>query len=357
MTAMDEIEMLPTGIEGGVDTNARAWITLEQLPGVEVKPLRASSETGMFSTLLRLEAARRIESLVILGALDMTVLSGTCRFEGPDLDVMVSEGVYGYIPANTRIDGILAETTTEILVTAYGPIAVVEGARVISVVTARDLQRAAADHDVWLVPNTLAECLRPRPEEKLDSGEPLAIADPEVSARLIRTREVAADAARHPHFVDTRAIDFFFSPDDPDIGLKVLRVSAETGVVSLQVRHNGTAGPHYHLGPADFLVLSGRIGYRAGPPEGYGAGVWFFEPAGARHEATHRIGTEDLVYTANVYGPIQFDSGVGTPIVAVASWMVYQAIAEAAGFPLVANVFEGDASLLAWAPLGSAPTR
>lgn len=28
-----------------------------------------------------------------------------------------------------------------------------------------------------------------------------------------------------------------------------------------------------------------------------------------------------------------------------------EALADAAGFPLVANVFDGDASLLAWAPL------
>ena len=41
------------------------------------------------------------------------------------------------------------------------------------------------------------------------------------------------------------------------------------------------------------------------------------------------------------------------PISAVVSWMQYKAAAEAAGHPLVANVFEGDSSLLAWSPLGS----
>ena len=47
------------------------------------------------------------------------------------------------------------------------------------------------------------------------------------------------------------------------------------------------------LGVADFMVLSGRIGYRAGPPEGYGPGVWFYESAGARHEATQRVGDDE----------------------------------------------------------------
>ena len=67
-----------------------------------------------------------------------------------------------------------------------------------------------------------------------------------------------------------------------------------------EVRQNGQAPPHYHLGPADFFVLSGHIGYRAGPPAGYGPGTYIYEPAGARHEATQRVpGTEseDLIYT------------------------------------------------------------
>ena len=124
------------------------------------------------------------------------------------------------------------------------------------------------------------------------------------------------------------------------------------------MRHNGVAGPHYHLGAADFLVLSGRIGYRAGPPEGYGPGVWFFEPAGARHEATQRVGEdEDLIYTANVYGPVQFDEGPGTPITAVQSWMQYKEAAKAFGLKLVANQFEADSSLLAWAPVGAGVER
>ena len=131
-------------------------------------------------------------------------------------------------------------------------------------------------------------------------------------------------------------------------------MSEETGISSLIVRHNGVAGPHYHLGAADFLVLNGHIGYRAGPPEGYGPGVWFYEPAGARHEATQRVGDhEDLIYTANVYGPVQFDEGPGTAITAVQSWMQYKQAATAFGLHLVANQFESDSTLLAWAPVGA----
>jgi hypothetical protein len=135
------------------------------------------------------------------------------------------------------------------------------------------------------------------------------------------------------------------------VGLKILRVSEETGFVSVIVRHNGVAPPHYHLGAADFMVLAGRIGYRAGPPEGYGPGVWFYEPAGARHDATQRLTDEDLIYTANLFGPIQFDSGRGTPIGFVFSWMTYKAMADAAGSRLLRSSFADDRSLLAREPL------
>ena len=108
-----------------------------------------------------------------------------------------------------------------------------------------------------------------------------------------------------------------------------------------------------HIAGADFLVLEGALGVRAGPPEGYGPGTWFYEPAGARHDATQRVSEDDLIYTANVYGPLFFDKGPGTPISAVVSWMDYVALAEAGGIKLVPNTFTNDSSLLAWAPIES----
>ena len=65
---------------------------------------------------------------------------------------------------------------------------------------------------------------------------------------------------------------------------------------------------------------------------------------------------EDLIYTANVYGPVQFDEGPGTPIAAVQSWIQYKELVNESGINLVENTFEGDTSLLAWAPLGNAAT-
>ena len=76
-------------------------------------------------------------------------------------------------------------------------------------------------------------------------------------------------------------------------------------------------------------------------------------PPGARHDASQRVTDEDLIYFANIYGPLMFDSGLGTPVVAVLSWMEYVALAEAGGSKLVPNTFTDDSSLLAWAPIGS----
>ncbi|MXV90306.1 MAG: hypothetical protein F4121_13495 [Acidimicrobiia bacterium] len=347
-------DFAPTGVEGGVDTNALPWLRIPQAPGLRFKPLRASGETGMISAVVALDAGTALAPLVHLGAADLLVLSGRMHYTHGPLTATVGPGTWGYIPANSRVEGLLVDSDTELLVNLHGPVAFLDadGRSVTGVLTSLDIQAAARHAGLTLVPNTLAECLRPRPFPA--GSAPLAIADDEAARQLLAAEEIAADGAdTDPHFVDTRALEFSRVPANPGFGRKILRVSEETGHVSMIFRHNGVAGPHYHLGAADFMVLSGRIGYRAGPPEGYGRGVWFYEPAGARHDSTRRLGDEDLIYTANIYGPIQFDDGPGTPVSAVMSWMQYKAAAAAAGHPLVANVFEGDSSLLAWSPLGS----
>ncbi len=352
----------PTGIEGGVDTNNLPWIDLPQAPGLAIKPLRASSESGMFSVIARIRAGTTVRDLVYLGGMDMIVLSGGMRYVGGALESTLEPGTWGYVPANARIGALTADVDTEFLGNFYGPVAFLgDKGRVSSLLTALDVLAAAHDRGLTLIPNTLAECMQP-PEAKKSPKwqgprEPLAIAGNSAGALVDKAASGSSASQVHPHFVDTKQVPWIENPSVPDMGLKVLRVSEETGITSLIVRHNGVAGPHYHLGAADFLVLSGRIGYRAGPPEGYGPGVWFYEPAGARHEATQRVSDEDLIYTANVYGPLQFDEGPGTPIVAVQSWMQYKAMADSVGVKLVRNTFEGDGSLLAWAPLGESAAR
>jgi len=347
-------EFSPTGIEGGLDTNEMPWLSLPQASGMSIKPLRASSESGMFSLIIKLDAGTTLSDLVFLGAMDLMMLSGELEFPDGELASKIGPGIWGYIPANARVSSIVAASDTEFLANCFGPLAFLKSkSHIRHLLTAMDVAQIANQHGVTLVPNTLAECMQDRPGTQLPDATPLAIAG-DAAPELLTKIEANSFATVNPHFVDTRDVPWIVNPGLPDIALKILRVSEETGVTSLIVRHNGVAGPHYHLGAADFLVLSGRIGYRAGPPEGYGAGVWFFEPAGARHEATQRIGEdEDLIYTANVYGPVQFDDGPGTPIAAIQSWMQYKELADASGVTLVQNTFAGDASLLAWSPLGT----
>jgi hypothetical protein len=287
----------------------------------------------------------------------MMVLDGAVSYpEGPMAGTL-QPGTWGYVPANTRVKGLTAEKDTEILTNFFGPMAFLDhqGKNVNSVLTSTDIQLAAKNRGITLVPNTLAECMQDRPPAYEGSGTPLAISRSDARHLVGTAAEVAAttDSLRHPHYVDTRMVPWYVNPATPDVGLKVLRVSEETGFVSVIVRHNGVAPPHYHLGAGDFLILGGRLGYRAGPPEGLGAGYWVYEPAGARHESTQRLSDEDLIYTANLYGPIQFDSGHETPIAFVFSWMQYLEMAKAAGTPLMSNVFPDDASMLAWTPVGA----
>lgn len=340
-------EWNPTGIEGGVDTNKLPWIPLPQVPGMSFKPLRVSKETGMFSVIMQMKKGTVQPDTAYMGAADLMVLSGKMTYSKGPLGGTVDPGTWGYIPGGARVESIVAEEDCEYLMNFYGPAAFLEGGAVKSVFTGPDVAAAATKRGISLVPSTLGECLEHDASKPTLSNqpEPLAIySDAKAAALCSGAEEIASDPSKitSPHFIDTKALPWI-DGGMPGLHLKIMRVSAETGVVSLIVRQNGQAVPHYHLGASDFLMLNGRIGYRAGPPEGYGPGMWFFEPAGARHEATQRVKEdEDLIYIANVYGPIQFDSGVGTPVAAVLSWMTYLQMAQAGGAGLVKSTFPGS---------------
>lgn len=322
----------PTGIEGGVDVNVLPWVAVPGAPGVHLKPLRASTESGMFSVALKLESGTGLPCSSCLGGMDLLVLSGEVLYEEDGAQSVLEPGTWGYIPANTRIESMTGRGDSELLVNFFSALAFLSAdGSVGSVLTSADVRRLAGQHNITLVPNTLAECMQERPDPFSGKGEPLAIASRNASQLVVGDKQPSNGESRlnHAHFINTREVPWVVNPALPDIGLKILRVSAETGIVSLVVRHNGVADPHNHLGASDFLVLSGRIGYRAGPPEGYGPGVWFFEPAGARHDATQRLDDDDLIYMANVYGPLTFDTGRGTAIENVLSWMEYDALAKA----------------------------
>ena len=332
MSEAINVDYDPTGIEGGVDTNVLPWMAVPGTVGVHLKPLRASTESGMFSVVVKLEAGATLAPSTCLGGMDLFVLSGEVLYEEDGVQSTLEPGTWGHIPANTRITSMVGQGDAELLANFYSALAFLAADNSIdSVLTSDDVRRLAEKHGITLVPNTLAECMQDRPDPFSGEGEPLAIASRNASQLVVGVKERSNGDSRlrHPHFINTREVPWVVNPDLPAIALKILRVSAETGVVSLVVRHNGVADPHNHLGASDFLILSGRIGYRAGPPQGYGPGVWFFEPAGARHDATQRLTDDDLIYMANIYGPLTFDSGRGTPIASVLSWMEYDALAKA----------------------------
>jgi hypothetical protein len=234
---------------------------------------------------------------------------------------------------------------TEYVATYHAPIAFLNpDGTVASLLGGPDVMNAAYMRGIPLLPLSLEAAMGEAPPAYAGPGAPLLAAQNWRAISHAEKEQVSE--LSNPHYVDTNAIPWIVDPQAPEIGLKIMRISTETGTVSLMVRQNGQAPPHYHLGASDFFITSGKIGYRAGPPEGYGPGTYFWEPAGARHESTQRIGEEDLIYTANVYGPIQFDSGVGTPVLLVQSWMQYLEAAKASGTPLLASTFPGDAMTL-----------
>jgi quercetin dioxygenase-like cupin family protein len=327
---------------------------------MSIKTMRASAETGAYSVIVKLEAGTKIPPAVYLSGMDMTFLSGQIAYRQDGAVSQLSPGTWGHIAANSNVAEMHAEKESEFLANFYGAVAFLDEQQcVASILTSLDVMRLARQHGVTLVPSTLSACMQERPEAMCNDPAPLAITGQD-ARQLVISQNHAGNSSptseyNHPHFVDTRQIPWVVNPGLPDIGLKILRVSEDNGTVSLIVRHNGVATGHTHLGASDFFVLNGRIGYRAGPPEGYGPGVWFFEPSGARHDATQRVSEDDLIYTANVYGPLTFDEGRGTPVTAVLSWIEYKALAEAHGVALVSSNAPNDSTLLASAVLKSAP--
>lgn len=346
-------EWTPNGFEGGVDCHSLPWLPFPYMSGFSLKPLRVSNETGAFTVLVRAPKGKTLPPHLLLGAQDIFVLSGKLENTQGPAKGELGPGTWAYLPAGVKVIGSRALEDTEYLMTCYGSIGffgatncfsgllscMCSGDGVKAYLSGPQVRAIADKQGINLLPLTLAECMGPAPPKYVGKGDPLAIKDPAVARLCSHAEKTVTTQLTNPHLVDTNAIPWIVDPAAPDIGIKIMRVSHETGVTSLMVRQNGQAPPHYHLGPADFFIISGRIGYRSGPPEGFGPGTYLWEPAGARHEATQRVpgDTDDLIYTANVFGPIQFDSGVGTPVLLVQSWMQYLQAAEAFKSPLVAN--------------------
>ena len=187
----------PTGIEGGVDTNAVPWLDIPQAPGMRFKPLRASGESGMISAVVGLDAGAEVAPAVHLGAVDLLVLSGRLRYTQEPLVATVGPGTWGYIPANARVEGLVVEADTAMLMNFHGPVAFLDadGDGVAGILTSLDVQAAARRGGLALVPNTLAECMRPRPLAATAGAAPLAIAETAAARLLLAAEGVAADAA------------------------------------------------------------------------------------------------------------------------------------------------------------------
>eukprot|EP00929_Paragymnodinium_shiwhaense_P117819 TRINITY_DN8907_c0_g1_i5.p1 TRINITY_DN8907_c0_g1~~TRINITY_DN8907_c0_g1_i5.p1 ORF type:complete len:311 (+),score=14.35 TRINITY_DN8907_c0_g1_i5:511-1443(+) len=289
-------------------------------------------------------------TLVHLAAAETFVLSGKLSHTSGPWRGCMSPGTWGYAPAGSKMRGTKAEQTTEYLAHFYGPVAYLdEAGRIKALLTASDVRQLAATHDVQLAPNTLAEAIRGRRSSYRKPGTPLEIVRHSEDFDSMATRVAESDDLEHPHYIDTTRLPWIVDPRTPQVAIKILRVSAETGTTSLLVRqdHLGSIGeglPHCHLGPADLFLLEGNVRYGAGTKSSYGPGTYIWEPAGSRHETKERVVEDHLLYMSNIHGPLAFDNGVGTPVVSVVSWMTYAQIAKEKHVPLVASRFANDSA-------------
>lgn len=340
-----------------MDTSKLPWIDIAAAPGLQFKPLRSSRETGMFSCVMRLKDGAKQPNMVFFGSSDFLILDGELEYEDGYMAGELGAGTWGYIPANSRLDGTVAKGDTEYLQNFMGAIGFLaeNGRDIVGLFTGRDVIDGAAQKGITLVPSTHHESAKLESSPLSYHGndaEPLAAF--KTGEAKIATDEsligTADDKYVRPHYVNTNALPWVPTPGAPDVKIKIMRISEETGTTNMMVSQQAVVPQHQHMGPSDFIVLEGTMGLVGGREAGYGPGMWIYEDAGARHEGTYQKSEEDLVYLANIYGPVMFDTGPGSQILVVASFMDYVDIAEQSGQPLVRNVFPDDSSLLVQHP-------
>jgi len=341
-----------------IDPSSLPWIDIEAAPGMQFKPLRSSRETGMFSAIMRLKEGAQQPNMVYFGSSDFLVLDGQLEYEDGYMKGQLGAGTWGYIPANSRLDGTISPSAdTEYLQNFMGAVGFLSsnGKDIMGLLTGRDMINAASDKGINLVPSTHHESASLSASPLAYHGkdaEPLASFKKGFAKIASDTNLVGSDDDSYikPHYINTNALPWVPTPGAPDVKVKILRVSEETGTTNMIVSQQAVVPEHQHMGPSDFIVLEGTMGLVGGRDQGYGPGMWIYEDAGARHEGTYQKSEEDLVYLANIYGPVCFDSGPGTPIAVVASFMDYVDIAESTGQPLVRNIFPDDSTLLVQQP-------
>jgi quercetin dioxygenase-like cupin family protein len=296
--------------------------------------------------------------MVYFGSSDFLILDGELQYEDGYMQGELGPGTWGYVPANSRLDGTVAPNgDTEWLQNFMGAVGFLapNGRDICGLFTGRDIIDAAKEKGITLVPSTHNESSTLESSPLSYHGKDAAplnafsegFAKIATNDSMIGTQD---DKYVRPHYVNTNALPWVPTPGAPDVKVKILRVSEETGTTNMMVSQQAVVPQHQHMGPSDFIVLEGTMGLVGGREEGYGPGMWIYEDAGARHEGTYQKSEEDLVYLANIYGPVTFDSGPGTPILVVASFMNYVDIAESSGQPLVRNVFPDDSTLLVQQP-------
>ena len=116
-------EYNPNGAEGSLDTNKLPWIPLDNVKGLSIKPVRASSESGMFSLIFKLDGGSTFPTSIYLGGMDLLVLSGQLNYEQDDQESTLAPGTWGFIPANSKVNSIKAIDDCEVLANFYSGVA------------------------------------------------------------------------------------------------------------------------------------------------------------------------------------------------------------------------------------------
>ena len=139
MSELPNPEYNPSGVADCIDTNKMPWLPVKNVPGMSIKPARASSESGIFSLIFRLEAGSSLPASVYIGSMDMLILSGQAEYVQEGSTSILNPGTWGFVSANSKVNSFQAIEDTEVLANFYSAVAFLnEDGSINSLFTAMD---------------------------------------------------------------------------------------------------------------------------------------------------------------------------------------------------------------------------
>ena len=115
MSELPNPEYNPSGVADCIDTNKMPWLPVQHVPGMSIKPARASSESGIFSLIFKLEAGSSLLCFCLFRKYGHAYTFRESRIYSRRFNHSVlNPGTWGFVSANSKVNSFQAIEDTEV---------------------------------------------------------------------------------------------------------------------------------------------------------------------------------------------------------------------------------------------------